>query len=109
MALYVEWQLKTKHIPKNLRYSIGSRIENLMANLIENITYAYHIDFHSRVKIILTAIAKNDTLKFMIYALHELKGLDENNYFLLSEKVEEIGKMLHGWKNQIEKQNHQNK
>ena len=56
---------------------------------------------------IISAITKNDTLKFMFYALFELKGLDQNNFFLLSEKTEEIGKMLYGWKNQVEKQNHQ--
>lgn len=80
-----------------------------MANLIELITYAYHSEIQNRTKIILTAMAKNSTLKFMVYALYELKGVDEVTYFELSEKIEEIDKMLHGWKNQIEKQNHQTK
>ncbi|MEI8328219.1 MAG: four helix bundle protein [Candidatus Taylorbacteria bacterium] len=107
LALYVDWQLKTKHIPKSLRYSMGIRIETILATMIESIASAYYSEPHLRTELIMSAITKNDTLKFMFYALFELKGLDQNTFLSLSQKVEEVGKMLYGWKNQIKKQNHQ--
>ena len=33
--------------------------------------------------------------------------INRYTFFSLSQKVEEVGKMLYGWKNQIKKQNHQ--
>ena len=37
--------------------------------------------------------------------LWETKSLDNKKYIVLSEKLEEIGKMLGGWNGQIQKQN----
>jgi hypothetical protein len=106
LSLYTDWQMRTKHIPKPLRFSLGTRIEQLLATLIEIIALGYYSAPSERADILMTAIAKNETLKFMFYALYELKGIDEQCFFTLSKKTEEIGWMLHGWKNQIIKQNH---
>lgn len=51
------------------------------------------------------AIRKLDTLKIFLMILWETKSIDEKKYILLSEKLNEIGKMLGGWHNQILKQN----
>jgi hypothetical protein len=45
-------------------------------------------------------------LKFMLFALFELKALDEKMFMTLSQNMEEVGRMLFGWKNQLAKQNH---
>jgi len=57
-----------------------------------------------RVAIIGRAVTKNDTLKFMLYALSELKGIEEPAFLSLSLKLEEVGRMLYGWKNQTQSQ-----
>ena len=51
------------------------------------------------------AIRKVDTLKILLMVLWETKSLDTKKYIALSEKVEEIGKMLGGWNGQLAKQN----
>ena len=51
------------------------------------------------------AIRKVDTLKILLMVLWETKSLDTKKYAALSEKVEEIGKMLGGWNGQLVKQN----
>ena len=51
------------------------------------------------------AIRKLDTLKIFLMILWETKSINEKKYILLSEKLNEIGKMLGGWHNQILKQN----
>lgn len=105
---YVIWQKGTKHIPKILRYSMGVRIDNLFAETIELISEATFSSKEKREPLIIKAIGKNDVLKFMLYALLELEGIDEKRFFELTSKLEEIGKMLFGWKNQLLKQNSAN-
>ncbi len=106
LALYVEWHvILGKHIPKDLRYSIGIRIDTLFAEILEAIAVAQFAAPNERVLHITRAIGKNDTLKFMLYALFELKGIDTKKFITLSEKAEEIGRMLYGWKRSAENKN----
>ena len=51
------------------------------------------------------AIRKTDTLKILLMVLWETKSLDDKRYIALSEKIEEIGRMLGGWNGQFVKQN----
>ena len=46
-----------------------------------------------------------DTLKILLMVLWETKSLDNKKYIALSNKIEETGKMLGGWRGQLEKQN----
>lgn len=106
LALYVEWHgILEKHIPKTLRYSIGIRIDNLFAEVLEEIALAQFSSAQERMMYLTKAISKNDTLKFMLYALYELKGIDEKKLIALSEKADEIGRMLYGWKRSAENKN----
>jgi len=43
------------------------------------------------------ASLKLDLLKFFLQIGWEIKSLDNRKYILLSEKLEEVGKMLGGW------------
>jgi hypothetical protein len=106
LALYVEWHgILGKHIPKSLRYSLGIRIDGIFAEVLETIAFAQFSLGEERAQYLARAIGKNDTLKFMLYALYELKGIDEAKLISLSEKAEEIGRMLYGWKRSEEKKN----
>lgn len=49
------------------------------------------------------AIRKLDTLKILLLILWENKSLDNKKYLDLSEKLNEIGKMLGGWQGQLQK------
>jgi hypothetical protein len=104
LAAYIEWQGLTRHIPKTLRYSLGIRIDALFAELIELTSEAQFELKERRAEIIGRAVTKNDTLKFMLYALSELKGIEEPKFISLSLKLEEVGRMLYGWKNQTQSQ-----
>jgi len=43
------------------------------------------------------ASVKLDLLKFFLQIAWEIKSLDNKKYILLSERLNEIGKMLGGW------------
>jgi hypothetical protein len=47
------------------------------------------------------AIRKIDTLKILLMVLWETNSFDLKKYIAISEKVDEIGKMLGGWNGQL--------
>lgn len=47
---------------------------------------------------------KLDTLNILMLVLFETESLDTKKYMALSEKTNEIGKMLGGWHGQLTKQ-----
>ena len=104
LAFYVEWhQILSRHVLKDLRYSLGVRIDLLFAEVLEGISLAQFSPPGAKLGYIVHTIGKNDALKFMLYALYELDGIDEKKFISLSLKAEEIGRMLYGWKVSTEK------
>lgn len=83
------------------RYSLGIKIDVLFADIIELVAIAQFSTKEKRADIISKAIVKNDVLKHMLYVLLELKGIEEQYFIELAPKIEEIGRMLYGWRNQI--------
>lgn len=61
-----------------------------------------------KIPYVRTAIRKLDTTKILLMVLWETKSLENKKYLILSEKLEEIGKMLGGWHGQLIKQNSPN-
>ncbi|MCC6934429.1 MAG: four helix bundle protein [Candidatus Yanofskybacteria bacterium] len=100
LAAYVQWHSITRHIPKMRRYSLGIRIDALFAELVELIAAAQFAPSLERPPLLARAIARNDVLKFMLTALWELEGIGETRFSDLSARLEEIGRMLYGWKHQ---------
>lgn len=108
LVLYTEWFLQTKKLPKDLRYSIGLKISSLFTDVIEQTSLAQFCNHKHKVFYIDKAIAKNDTLKFMFFTLHELKGIKLEDFSKIIMDAEEIGKMLYGWKRKLESQEDKN-
>jgi hypothetical protein len=104
LNVYKVWHTVTPHIPKMLRYSLGVRIDSLFAEIVELTASAQFSPEKERGAIIGKAIAKNDLLKFMLYALFELNGIEEAHFIRLAPEIEEVGKMLYGWKRRAEKE-----
>lgn len=102
VSLFCNWNIIVKTLNKDYRYSLGIKISTLFTDVIEQVSLAQFSSDQYRTVYIERAIAKNDTLKFMIYTLYELKGIDETKMLKLSVDAEEIGKMLYGWKRSIE-------
>ena len=104
LAFYTEWHdIMSRHLTKDVRYSLGVRIDSLFAEVLEGIALAQFSSHDLKSRYITHTIGKNDTLKFMLYALHELHGVDEKKFVSLSTKAAEIGRMLYGWKLNAEK------
>ncbi len=102
--LYQLWYEIYKTLPKEHRYTIGIKIDNLLTESIEAISIASFIpknEFTEKLIYVKLATRKNDTTKIFILILWENKSLDNKKFIILSEKIAEIGRMLGGWNGQL--------
>ncbi len=109
IALYKLWQEFLPHFPKTSRYSLGVKIDALIIEIGGLFFTAGRLPKEQKLPYLQKAGLKLDTLKFLLQIAWEIKSLDNKKYIALSEKLNEIGKMLGGWQRQSEKQNSLNK
>ena len=72
---------------------------------IQILEFLYAASYQSRdekLPTIAAAVRKTDGLKFLLRVAWELEALDNKKYALLSEKTDELGRMIGGWKKGLE-------
>lgn len=84
------------------RYTTGTRIENHFLDLLELIYQAYYANIEKKTVIIVDTISKTDMIKYLLQIAFENNLLKEKPYLELSSKLEEVGRILGGWKKGIE-------
>lgn len=77
----------------------------MFVEIIEAISIASFLSREEKHPWVRLAIRKTDTLKILLMVLWEAKSLENKKYIAISEKIEEIGRMLGGWSGQLLKQN----
>ncbi len=102
---YILWFGYYQTLPKLHRHTLGQRIDILFIEIIESITTASFLTRQDKQPYVRLAIRKTDALKILLMVLWETKSLDSKKYIALSEKLDEIGRMLGGWNGQLTKQN----
>ena len=100
---YLLWFKYYQTLPKTHRYSLGLRIDNLFVESIEAAAAASFLSREEKLPYVQLSIRKVDTIKILLMILWESKSLDNKKYIALSLKVDEVGKMLGGWKGQLQK------
>jgi len=83
--------------PKHSKHTLGKKIDYLFLETIEFVVKANYSDRIEKLIFLNRASTKLDLLKFFLQLSWETKSLDNKKYILLSEKLNEIGKMLGGW------------
>lgn len=96
-------------MPRVGRYTSGTRIENHFLDLLELIYRAYYASLESKSVLIVEAISKNDIIKYLLQIAWENKLIKEKQYMELSGKLQEVGKILGGWKKGIDQKLFQTK
>jgi hypothetical protein len=97
VAIYKIWQEYHRQFPKNLRYTLGAKIDHLLIETIEAIFTASCLAREQKLPFIRKSALKLDTLKFFLQVAWENKAFDNKKYIIISERLEEIGRMLGGW------------
>ncbi|MBL7156492.1 MAG: four helix bundle protein [Candidatus Pacebacteria bacterium] len=103
IATYKLWHNFLPHFPKTSRYTLGSKIDSLFIEITESVFLASYSKKQQKLSFILKASTKLDLLKFFFQIAWEIKAIDNKKYITLSERLDEIGKMLGGWNKQIQK------
>jgi len=104
ISVYKLWDEFKNHFPKKSRYAIGAKIDSLFLDTIELLFIASYLSKEQKLPILQKAGGKLDLLKFFLQIAWELKILDNKKYIMLSEQLNEIGKMLGGWIKGVQKE-----
>mgnify|MGYP000985106959 CR=1 FL=1 len=99
---YAIWFKVLADFPKVYRYNLGGKIENYFLSILENIFITIYLSGEKKQAQLCLVITKLDSLKFFLQLAWENKCLSNNKYSCLSEQLEEIGRMLGGWKKGLE-------
>ena len=100
-AAYITWFAFYTELPKPHRYTLGLRIDDLLVEAIETVALAKFSKPETKLPFIIQAISKLDLISLLLTILWETKSLEQPRYIELSKKLDEVGKMLGGWKNHI--------
>lgn len=85
------------HIPKTSRHTLGQKIDACFLETTELVFTASYLSKPQKRPYVQKATGKLDVLKLFLRLAWEIKALDNKKYIALSEKLDEIGRMLGGW------------
>ena len=100
---YTLWFKIYNDFPKAHRYILGSKIEDYFLALLENIFISIYLPPEQKISRLVIAISKLDGVKFFLQIAWENKCVSNEKYSVLSEHLNEIGRMLGGWRKGLEK------
>lgn len=99
---YRVWHRSIAHLTRIDRYTIGTKIDDSFLSLLELIfrgCFAY--DKFEKLSLVSRAIATSDLLKFFLQIGWEHKTLDHKTYGALILLLDEVGRMLGGWRKSL--------
>jgi hypothetical protein len=106
ITAYKLWHSYLPNIPKDSRYTLGTKIDALFIETTEPIFIATYLNKEQKLPYLRKAAANLDLVKFFLQILWEIQALDNKKYIALSEKLDEIGRMLGGWMRQLSQNTH---
>lgn len=109
-STYQTWHGSIVNLKRVDRYTIGAKIDDIFLSLLELIfrgCFAY--DKFEKLSLVSQAIAKSDLLKFFLQISWEHKIIDHKSYGRLILSLDEVGRMLGGWKKSLETKTPANK
>jgi len=86
---------KDKRFPKNLRYSLAQKMDNICLDILELIVQTIYSS--SKREYLNKINLKLDVLRTLIQMAYKMKLLAENQYQYISRELLESGKMVGGW------------
>ena len=87
-----------KNFPRVERLGLGHKIESVFLDILELSFSCIYLPPDPKILLLGKTIAKLDTLKFFCQLAWESKLIPTDKYSELSEKLEEVGRMLGGWR-----------
>ena len=95
--LYKAFHEYGRSVPKQDRFTIYERSENIILDMTEALLSAGYAGRLDKVTALKTASDKLNLLRFFIRLMKETRTIDNRRYLSLEEQVDKIGQMLGGW------------
>jgi hypothetical protein len=105
---YGLWQTYLTHFPKQNRYTLGNKIDQVFLNAIEYSFLASYAPKDTKITHLNRCISRVDLLKILLQLAWEIRALDTKKYTALSEQLQEAGRMLGGWRKGLDAKNSPN-
>ena len=102
LTTYKVWNSVCNNIPKQTRFTLGAKIDTLFLEILELLFIASYLGKEQKLPVLRKANSALDILKFFLQIGWELKSLDTKRYADLSKSMDEIGRMLGGWRKGLE-------
>ena len=101
--VYRLWHGSIINLKRVDRYTLGAKIDDVFTLLLELIFRAcFAYDKFEKLSLVSQAIAKSDLLKFFLQLGWEHAIIDHKRYGEFILLLDEVGRMLGGWKKSIE-------
>ena len=100
--VYKSWLALYKNFPKVERFGVGQKIERAFLDALELIFLSSYMPPEQKLPLLTKAITRIDTSKFFLQIVWENKLMTTEHYSTLLTNIEEVGRMLYGWKKGIE-------
>ena len=97
MLLYQSLKL----FPKKDRFTLGQKIDNLALTIFEQVFAAGTTTPDRKLPILEKSIVSLDLLKILIRLAKDIQALDNKKYLQLEQALQEIGRMLGGWRKSL--------
>jgi hypothetical protein len=102
---YGLWQKYLTDFPKQNRYTLGNKIDEVFLNAIEFCFLASYANKDTKIIHLERCISRVDLLKLLLQLSFEVKALDTKKYTQLGTELQEVGRMLGGWRKGLEAKN----
>jgi len=94
---YLAFSVAAQSFPKQDRYTVAQRCENLSLEILELAILAHGKEHRSKILILGKMDVKLKLLKYLVRACHDIKAMNEKRYLYFEGMLQEIGRMLGGW------------
>lgn len=98
--LYKEFYICLKTFPKQDRYSLGQKSETVLMEILECLLTATGLPKAEKLPYLDKASGKLNLLRIYMRLAKDIKAMDNKKYIFFQDSVDEIGRMLGGWKKQ---------
>ena len=95
---YQFWLTLSRNFPRVERLGLGQKIEGAFLSVLESSFSSAYLPPEPKILLLGKTISKLDVLKFFCKLAWESRLIPTDKYTELSEKLEEIGRMLGGWR-----------
>ncbi|MFH1909697.1 MAG: four helix bundle protein [bacterium] len=95
---YKQWILVERNLPKCERFGLGQKVDLLFIDLLDLMQKASFSPIETKISLLGDSLSKVDSLRFFIQFCWELKLIPSKQFTLIGQEIEEIGRMVGGWR-----------